>query len=211
MPRALLWGTNNGIFPMVRGFCGKMHCGGRRYYGSPHETSLMNAVGPELLTRLLDEHGGALVLYAQQWCHTPEDVVQEALMRLMRQAVVPENVVGWVYRVVRNGAISASRSARRRGRREAAAAHRGEPWFNPSPSGRLDAATATAALKQLTIEQREAIVARLWGGLTLEQIAELTGSSTSTVHRRYQSGLSALRERLGIGCPKKKNKKTLRT
>lgn len=171
----------------------------------------MNAVGPELLTRLLDQHGGALVLYARQWCNTPEDVVQEALMQLMRQAVVPENVVGWIYRVVRNGALSASRSARRRGRREAAAAHRGEPWFAPSPGGRLEATAATAALKQLTIEQREAIVARLWGGLTLEQIAELTGSSTSTVHRRYQSGLAALRERLGVACPKKEKKSTLKT
>ncbi|MHC4176344.1 MAG: RNA polymerase sigma factor [Planctomycetota bacterium] len=171
----------------------------------------MNPVGPELLTRLLDEHGGALVLYAQQWCDVPEDVVQEALLQLVRQGEPPENVVGWVYRVVRNGAISASRSARRRGRREAAAAHRSEPWFDPSPSERLDAAAATAALRQLPIEQREAVVARLWGGLTLEQIAELTGSSTSTVHRRYQSGLSALRERLGIACPKKNKRNTLKT
>ena len=169
----------------------------------------MNAVGPELLTRLLDEHGGALVLYARQWCDTAEDVVQEALLKLVRQAEKPENVVGWVYRVVRNGAISASRSARRRGRREADAARRGETWFDPSQGQRLDAATATAALKQLPIEQRETIVARLWGGLTLEQIAELTDSSKSTVQRRYQSGLSALRERLGVGCPKKKN--TLKT
>jgi RNA polymerase sigma factor (sigma-70 family) len=171
----------------------------------------MNAVGPELLTRLLDEHGAALVLYAQQWCDTPEDVVQEALLRLIRQAETPLNVVGWVYRVVRNGALSAARSARRRGRHEAAAAHRGEPWFAPAHGERLDAAAATAALKQLPIEQREAIVARLWSGLTLEQIAELTGASTSTVHRRYRAGLSALQERLGVGCPNRKKKNTLKT
>jgi len=171
----------------------------------------MNAVGPELLTRLLDEHGAALVLYAQQWCDSPEDVVQEALLQLVRQAEAPENVVGWVYRVVRNGAISASRSARRRGRREAAAAHRGEPWFQASPGQRLDADTAAAALRQLPVEERETIVARIWGGLTLEQIAELTGTSKSTVHRRYQSGLSALRERLGVVCPKREKKNTLKT
>jgi RNA polymerase sigma-70 factor (ECF subfamily) len=109
--------------------------------------------------------------------------------------------------VVRNGAIGASRSARRCGRREAAAARRGEAWFDPSAGQRLDAAAATAALKQLPVEQRETIVARLWGGLTLEQIAELTGSSTSTVHRRYQSGLSALQERLGVACPQKNEKR----
>jgi RNA polymerase sigma factor (sigma-70 family) len=165
----------------------------------------MKPAGPQLLRRLLDEHGGALVLYAQQWCNTPEDVVQEAFLRLMRQTAVPENVVGWLYRVVRNGAISASRSAGRRSRRETAVAHRGEPWFEPPDAERLDAAMATAALKQLPIEQRETIVARLWGGLSLKQIAELTGSSTSTAHRWYEAGLSALRERLGVVCPEKKN------
>ena len=167
----------------------------------------MHTAGAELLTRLLDQHGGALVLYAQQWCDTPEDVVQEALLQLIRQPEPPENVVGWLYRVVRNGAIGASRSARSRGRREAAAARRGEPWFDSSSGERLDAETATAALKQLPVEQRETIVARLWGGLTLEQIAELTGSSRSTVHRRYESGLSALRERLGVACPQKNTKR----
>ena len=64
----------------------------------------MNPVGPELLARLLDEHGAALTLYARQWCQTPEDVVQEALLQLIRQPAAPENLVGWLYRVVRNGA-----------------------------------------------------------------------------------------------------------
>lgn len=45
----------------------------------------MAGIGPEILTRLLDEHGAALVLYAQQWCDTPEDVVQEAFLALVRQ------------------------------------------------------------------------------------------------------------------------------
>lgn len=105
----------------------------------------MDAVDPELLTRLLDEHGAALVLYAQQWCDTPEDVVQEAFLRLMREREPPGNVVGWLYRVVRNGAISASRAAGRRRRREAAVAHRREPWFKPSEADGLDAAEMTRA------------------------------------------------------------------
>ena len=168
----------------------------------------MDAVGPELLTRLLDEHGAGLVLYAQQWCDTPEDVVQEAFLRLVRQKAAPRNVVGWLYRVVRNGAISASRSRARRRRHETAAAVRDEPWFHPAPSERLDADAATRALKRLPIHERETIVARLWGGLTFDEIARLTGSSTSTVHRRYQAGLASLRERLGAACPKKNRTET---
>jgi RNA polymerase sigma-70 factor (ECF subfamily) len=164
----------------------------------------MDAVGSEQLTRLLDEHGGALVLYAQQWCDTPEDVVQDAFLKLVRQRVVPRNIVGWLYRVVRNGSISAARAASRRSRHESEAARRREPWFVASTGTRLDAATATRVLMQLRIEQREVIVARLWGGLCFEEIARLTGSSKSTVHRNYQTGLAALRERLGLACPQKK-------
>ncbi|MHC4398450.1 MAG: RNA polymerase sigma factor [Planctomycetota bacterium] len=162
----------------------------------------MDAVAPDRLTKLLDRYGSALVLYAQQFCGSPEDVVQEAFLRLMRQLPEPDNVVGWLYRVVRNEAISASRARRRRSRHEAAAARRGQPWFTPSPEARLDAEAATQALEQLPVEQRETLVARLWGGLSFDEIARLTGSSTSTTHRWYQAGLAALRERLGVACLK---------
>lgn len=169
----------------------------------------MTPVGPELLSQLADQHGAALVLYAQQWCGTPEDVVQEAFVRLAQQAAAPANVVGWLYRVVRNGAISAGRSARRRLRRETTVARRRRSWFHDAPAEAIDATAATLALEQLPIEQREIIVARLWGGLSLGELSDLTGSSISTVHRRYQAGLAALREKLGAVCPEKKS--TMRT
>ena len=168
----------------------------------------MGTIGPEIVTRLLDEHGAALMLYAQQWCDTPEDVVQEAFLALVRQQAPPENVLGWLYRVVRNEAINASRTSRRRTKREAAAAGRSEHWFHITLDDRLDAVEAAQAMRQLPIEQRETIVARLWGGLSFDEIAQLTGASTSTVHRWYQAGLNALRERLGVECPQKKNQTT---
>ena len=160
----------------------------------------MPGVGPDLLTRLLDEHAAALALYARQWCHqqsrhSAEDVVQEAFIRLVREQTAPNNVVGWLFRVVRNGAISASRSAERRARHEHRAAQLCEPWFEQNHGDALDAAAATQALAALPLEQRETIVLRLWGGLSFEQIAELTETSISTAHRRYLAGLSALRER----------------
>jgi RNA polymerase sigma factor (sigma-70 family) len=168
----------------------------------------MAGIGPEILTRLLDEHGAALVLYAQQWCETPEDVVQEAFLALVRQSALPENIVGWLYRVVRNEAINASRTSRRRTKRETAAAGRNEPWFQITLDDRLDADEAARAMRQLPIEERETMVARLWGGLSFDEIAQLTGSSTSTVHRWYQAGLNTLRERLGVECQQKRNKTT---
>jgi RNA polymerase sigma factor (sigma-70 family) len=161
----------------------------------------MASVGPESLGRLVDEHAAALTLYARQWCAAPEDVVQEALIKLIAQRTAPVQVVPWLYRVVRNAAISAARSARRRHRHEAGAAARASAWFVPAEGTGLDAKAAAAALQGLPIEQREAIVAHLWGGLTFEQIAELSGSSSSTTHRWYLAGLTALRERLRIPCP----------
>jgi RNA polymerase sigma factor (sigma-70 family) len=165
----------------------------------------MSPLDPDSLSRVLNRHGPALVLYARQWCATPEDVVQEAFVRLAGQRSPPQDPVGWLYRVVRNGAINASRTAGRRALREAAAASRGEPWFHASPGDRLDAAAAADALAGLPIEQRETIVARLWGGLAFDEIARLTGSSASTVHRWYHQGLEALRERLGVSCQDLKN------
>ena len=158
----------------------------------------------DILVRLLDDHGNALLLYARQWCDAPEDVVQEAVLQLMRQSEVPENLPGWMFHAVRNLALNASRSTRRRARREAEAAGRRESWFVPSEDDRLDAAAATEALAELPLAQRETIIARLWGGFSFEEISHLTGSSTSSVHRWYHQGLAVLRERMGAICPKTK-------
>jgi RNA polymerase sigma-70 factor (ECF subfamily) len=158
-----------------------------------------------MLGRLMDAHGRALVLYARQWCRSPDDVVQEAFVELIRQADVPEQPLAWLYRVVRNRAISAARSAGRRTRRETAVAGCEEPWFTADDSPPLDPEMAVRLLEELPIDQRETIVARLWGGLGFEQIAELTGTSVSTAHRRYHAGLAALRERLNSPCAKNLN------
>ena len=67
------------------------------------------------LAELLDRHAAALALYAAQWTSAADDCVQEALVELARQASGPDNPVAWLYRVVRNRALNAARSARRRG------------------------------------------------------------------------------------------------
>jgi RNA polymerase sigma-70 factor (ECF subfamily) len=153
---------------------------------------------PTLLGRLIDQHAAALILYARQWCAAPEDVVQDAFLKLVVQSRPPEQVVPWLFRVVRNRAISVARSERRRQRHEAFAAARTAPWFVADPGRQLDIQTLRAALGELPLEQREVIVAHLWGGLTFEQVAGLVGCSTSMAYRRYVAGVAALRERMGV-------------
>jgi RNA polymerase sigma factor (sigma-70 family) len=112
----------------------------------------------------------------------------------------PKRAVPWLFRVVRNEAITSARRARRRRLHENAKAMQSSTWFKAGPGGELDPQTATLALASLPDEEREAIVAHLWGGLTFQQIAEIMESSHSSVHRWYVAGLAHLRERLGISC-----------
>ncbi len=161
----------------------------------------MQMMDPQRLGQLVDEHAAALALYARQWCRAPDDVVQEAFLKLAGQRSPPDNVVAWLYRVVRNGAIAAGRSEQRRRRHERGAAELAGSWFLPAEGTAFDGQAATEALESLSLELREPLVAHLWGGLTFEQIGEVMGVSASTAHRRYLEGLTALRERLRVPCP----------
>ncbi len=155
-------------------------------------------VDPQLLEQLLNEQSAALELFAAQWTNVPEDCVQQAFLELVRRRKPLNNAVAWLYRVVRNRAISAARSEQRQRKHESAAAGLGKTWFEPARQGVVDEQCLTEALGSLDEKQREVIVARIWGGLSFEQIGQVVGASTSSAHRRYEAGLTSLRERLGL-------------
>jgi RNA polymerase sigma-70 factor (ECF subfamily) len=161
----------------------------------------MQVMDAQVLAALIDRQADALVLYARQWCRTPEDVVQEAFVKLAGQRRLPDNVVAWLYRVVRNAALGAARAEQRRRHHESTAAALAAPWFRPAEGTELDGAAARQALEALPLDLREPVVAHLWGGLSFSDIGRLMGCSTATAHRRYLEGLAALRERLGVSCP----------
>jgi RNA polymerase sigma-70 factor (ECF subfamily) len=158
-------------------------------------------MAPEEFGRLIDEHAAALVLYARQWCTAPEDVVQDALVKLAGVKATPPHVVPWLFAVVRNAAMTAARAERRRRKYEARAAAQSPAWFAPTEGAGLDARHAADALAALPLDERETIVAHLWGGLTFEEIGPLIGTSTATAYRRYEAGLAALRAAFGVLCP----------
>ena len=72
-------------------------------------------MGPDALGRLIDEHAPALILYARQWCAAPEDVVQEAFIKLCREQPPPEGHGGAaLYPAPRTVLISSGRPSFRR-------------------------------------------------------------------------------------------------
>ena len=160
----------------------------------------MSRIGPDTLGRLYDEHAPALLLYARQWSATPEDIVQDAFIALARQRVAPDQILAWLYRVVRNRALATHRGDRRRHQREAQASSPDPAWFATTDDA-IDAQQATALLAELDPATRAVIIARIWGGLTFDQIAQAEGCSLTTAHRRYGAGLAQLHERLATHEP----------
>jgi len=154
---------------------------------------------PRQLGELIDRLGPALVLYARQWTAAPEDAVQDAFLRLVEVRRPPADPAAWLFTVARNRAMDLAKADRRRARREQAA--RPARWFVEPQIDGLDADRAVAALERLPAELREVIVARLWGGLTFDQIAAVNGCSASSAFRRYEAGIVALRKTLGVPCP----------
>src|SRR5262245_55452902 len=153
---------------------------------------------PRQLGDLIDRLGPALVLYARQWAAAPEDVVQDAFLKLVEVRRPPADPAAWPFTVVRNRATDLAKADRRRAKREQTV--RPERWFVEPEIDGLDADRAVAALERLPAELRETIVARLWGGLTFDQIAAVAGCSASSAFRRYEAGIAAIRETLGVPC-----------
>ncbi len=152
---------------------------------------------PTALGHLVNEHAAALELYARQWCAAPEDVVQDAFLKLMTQRRPPNNVVAWLFRVVRNQAVDVWRSAQARRKHEMLAAEKQpERLFGGDTVG-LDGANIAQALQGLPSDEREVITLHLWGGLTFVEIANVIDSSASTVHRRLFEWAQSFTRKIG--------------
>lgn len=154
----------------------------------------------------MEKHSAALQLYARQWCEYPDDCIQEVLIRIAQRKEVPENWLPWLYRVVKNEAISLRRKSNRRIKHEQAAGQQRAFWFSSLETGEFDEADVTHALQQLPEKRREAITMKIWGGLTFEEIAESLECSVSTAFERYKSGLTELGKILNGKTLKTKNK-----
>ena len=148
------------------------------------------------LRRVYEEHGAALVLYARQWCVHPDDALQDALIDLAHQTAEPRDPVAWLFKTVRCKAMNQSRSEHRRSKYQQLAAEQREPWFTSESDSMVDASEMQFLLSELPALDREIVVARIWGDMSFEQIAELVERSMSFVYRRYQCTLIVLEKKM---------------
>ncbi len=126
---------------------------------------------------------------------TAEDAVQEAFVRLCRRdRALVGDPVAYVFASVRNAAIDTARRPKPPSL-EPASLYNGRAH---DPAGAMiddeDAARLRAAVDGLPDAYRQAVVMKVYAGLTFRQIAEAVDEPMSTVSSRYQRALVTLRD-----------------
>ena len=170
---------------------------------------------PKALGVLYDRHARALKAFAmQQGAARPDDVVQDAFLRVVRNAQAfkgQSKFKTWLYTIARNLCIDASRRDRFRNGPSLDAPMAGDD--SPTLGERVatdmvgsDALRNTAdgqfrgaydeAMAKLPSEQREVFSLREISGLSFAEIAEATGTNENTVKSRMRYALKALRDAL---------------
>ncbi len=152
------------------------------------------AISAEQLAQWIDRWAGPLKAWLRGRCRHPDDIVQEAFCKLVQQSKVPERIAPWLFHVAINLVREESRRTHRRQKRESFAAKTEQQASSASQS--LEDEELRFAVDSLPGELREIVIARLWGELTLAEIANLTELSIATVHRRYEQAIQILRTQL---------------
>lgn len=126
-----------------------------------------------------------------------EDVVQGVFLKIigMKRRAVRDVVDGTavLYRMTRNEAINAGRSELREQARRRSAETAGSP-----PTVDAEMERVLGAIEALGYEQREVLMLRYIGGLTVDQVAETLGVARGTVASRSRLGMEKVRATLGV-------------
>lgn len=146
-------------------------------------------------------HADRLLLYAASLLSdrtAAEDVLQNVFVRLIAGDDPPEmeSEGAYLFRAVRNEALNALRS--RRAARSAPSLFAGDAG-DPREAAELAdlGRRVESVLFRLPLEEREAVLLKIWGDLSFPEAAEVSGISEKAFEHRYYRGLAALKEKLG--------------
>jgi len=147
---------------------------------------------PNWCERLYDVAAAELILYGRalglSHCEA-EDVLHDTFVALMQRCEPPVRPRHYCLRAFRNRALNHRRSLWRRLAREWESCR----WFERGPEESTQERVAMRCLAGLPVEQREAIVLKVWHEHTFQEIGELLGLSPNTVAGRYRYGLQKLK------------------
>ena len=156
------------------------------------------------LRRLYDELSPRVMAYLRaRGASEPEDLTSEVFLAVLpRLASVTGGAAGlrtFVFSVAHARLVD---DLRKRSRRQPAAPYLPEQDRRTSPSAEdeglagVQAERVRALLEQLVPDQRDVLVLRVLGDLTVEQVAETLGKSSGAVKQLQRRGLLALKKAL---------------
>ena len=132
---------------------------------------------------LYEKHGAALVGYACS-CGldraSAEDVMQQLFLKMLgEKTFAPRAPAAYLFRAIRNASLNM-----RRDRHRETDLQPPESWFSHVNGNHDEVATLQRALEELPEEQRETVFLKVWSGMTLQEIADVTETPLNTVASR---------------------------
>jgi RNA polymerase sigma-70 factor (ECF subfamily) len=139
---------------------------------------------------LYQEHGPALLAYGTNILGnraSAEDVLHQVFLKLLAMNQLPAEPRPYLFKAVRNRALNAMRGSARLSSLE------GQEWL-VKPQGMVEAGLEIErVMRELPTEQREVVVLRIWGEMTLAEVAVVLEIPENTVSSRYRYALNRLR------------------
>ncbi len=156
----------------------------------------MHATFTDEVQRFYEDYRNELFVYALSLTRNDgaaEDAVHTAFMKILRRGRSPRDLKLYAYRCVRNAAIDEFRSNGR--------AKQELRFYKPventtSSDEGPDQSDVEDLLRQLSEDERETILLKVYGGLTLKEVASTRGARPGTVASWYRRGIEKLRTRL---------------
>lgn len=139
---------------------------------------------------LYREHGPALLAYGTNMLGdraAAEDVLHQVFLNLLATDRLPAEPRPYLFKAVRNRALNAMRSSARLSSLEV------QEWL-VKPQGMVEAGLEIEqVMRDLPEEQREVVVLRIWGEMTLAEVALVLEIPENTVASRYRYALNRMR------------------
>jgi RNA polymerase sigma factor (sigma-70 family) len=165
---------------------------------------------PWAFERIFTDHSRPVAAYLRsQSAVDPDGMTNDVFLRAFRGLDRFEGgeaqLRAWLFTIARNLFIDERRRAKRRPVTEsmpdAPITGDHEPASEQLAMSRMGSLDAVALIEQLVTDQREVLLLRIVGDLTIEQIAGIVGKRPGAVKALQRRGLAAIRRRLGLDVP----------